>query len=205
MFPFRHCSKYTFETATNCANLLRCWKTAYLLSRQHIEESGAGSRWEFDRNSLFNEVDHICRISQDIASIGRVFIQYENLFKNRLKGLVNDPTLIDDLMRKVYRLLNDMLKDVDYDIFSPGNWENWEHTLSTFNKRLDTVESEAKLVIERSITMLRSSDLGLSLIQDVRYLDTRPALTEFIARKHENLLRFFVTEINAVEYEYMVS
>ncbi|XP_037827971.1 dynein heavy chain 10, axonemal-like, partial [Lucilia sericata] len=200
---FRYSSKFTYETATNCANLLKCWKTAYLLSRKHIEESGAGSRWEFDRNALFNEVDHICRISRDIASIGRVFIQYENLFGKRLKGLITHPSLIDDLMRKVYRLLDDMLNSVDYDIFRPGNWENWEHTLSTFNKRLDSVESEAKLVIERSITMLRSSELGLSLIRDVKHLDTRQALTEFISTKHENLLRFFVTEINAVEYEYM--
>lgn len=184
---------------------MKCWKTAYLISRKHIEDSGAGSRWEFDRNALFNEVDHICRISRDIASIGRVFIQYENLFGNRLKGLITDPTLIDDLMRKVYRLLDDMLKSVDYDIFRPGNWENWEHTLSTFNKRLDAVESEAKQVIKKSITMLRSSDLGLSLIRDVKQLDTRKALTEFISTKHENLLRFFVTEINAVECEYMVS
>ncbi|KAI8122976.1 axonemal, Dynein heavy chain 10 [Lucilia cuprina] len=199
----RYSSKFTYETATNCANLLKCWKTAYLLSRKHIEESGAGSRWEFDRNALFNEVDHICRISRDIASIGRVFVQYENLFGKRLKGLITHPPLIDDLMRKVYRLLDDMLISVDYDIFQPGNWENWEHTLSTFNKRLDTVESEAKLVIERSITMLRSSELGLSLIRDVKHLDTRQALTEFISTKHENILRFFVTEINAVEYEYM--
>lgn len=176
-----------------------------MLSRKHIEESGAGSRWEFDRNALFNEVDHINRISRDIASIGRVFIQYENLFGNRLKSLITDPTLIDDLMRKVYRLLDDMLNSVDYDIFHPGNWENWEHTLGTFNKRLDAVESEAKLVIEKSITMLRSSELGLALIKDVRQLDTRPVLTEFISTKHENLLRFFISEINAVEYEYMVS
>lgn len=175
------------------------------MSRKHIEDSGAGSRWEFDRNALFNEVDHISRISRDIASIGRVFIQYENLFGNRLKGIITDPSLVDNLMRKVYRLLDGIVNGVDYDIFYPGNWENWEHTLSTFNKRLDTVEMEAKLVIEKSITMLRSSDLGLALIRDTKYLDTRPTLTDFISMKHENLLRFFVTEINTAEYEFNVS
>ncbi|KAM7359342.1 dynein heavy chain at 89D isoform 2-T2 [Cochliomyia hominivorax] len=200
---FRYSAKFTYETATNCANLLRCWKTAYLLCRKHIEDTGAGSRWEFDRNALFNEVDHICRISRDIASIARVFIQYENLFGIRLKGLLSDPTLIDELMRKVYSILDDMLKSVDYDIFHPGNWENWEHTLSTFNRKIDTVDSEAKNVIEKSITMLRSSNLGLLLIQDVKHLDTRPSLNEFISTKHENLLRFFVTEINSIDCEFM--
>lgn len=207
-FPLSFCSrsaKYTYETATSCANLLLCWKKAYMVSRAHIESSGAGSRWEFDRSLLFNEVDHISRISKDIAYIGRVFIQYENLFGYRLKALITDPSIVDDLMKKVYRLLDEMLSVVDYDIFRPGNWENWEHTLGQFNNRLEVLESEARSVIDKSILSLRSSDLGLALIRDINDIDTRPALSEFISTKHENVLRFFVTEINSVEYEYVVS
>lgn len=163
-----------------------------------------GSRWEFDRNELFNETDHITRISRDIATIGRVFIQYENLFGHRLKGIVSKPATAEELMRKVYRLLDEMLSSIDYDIFRPGNWENWEHSLSTFNRRLDHVESEAKSVIDISLTMLRSSDLGLDLIRDIKTIDTRDDFVEFLSSKHENLLRFFVSEINVVEYEYLV-
>lgn len=188
----------------NCANLLRGWKTAYLLSRKYIEENAAGSRWEFDRSFLFNEIDHICRISSDVATIGRVFIQYENLFGNHIKSMITDPSLADDLMRKVYRLLDELLTNVDYDVFNPGNWENWEHNLNTFYKRLESVEIEAKRVIDKSITILRSSEMGLLLIKDVKNLDTRPALTDFILTKHENLLRFFVSEINAIENEFVV-
>uniref|UniRef100_A0A1A9X2L6 Dynein heavy chain tail domain-containing protein n=1 Tax=Glossina brevipalpis TaxID=37001 RepID=A0A1A9X2L6_9MUSC len=200
---FRYSAKFTYDTAKSSENLLRCWKTAYLMSRTHIEESGVGSRWEFDRNSLFNEVDHISRISRDIATIGRVFIQYENLFGNRLKCIITSPAMVDDLMRKVYRLLDDMLTSIDYDVFLPSNWENWEYTLDTFNRRLDSLESEAKTVIERSITLLRSSDLGLELLRDTKRMDTRESLKEFMSTKHDNLLRYFVTEINNVEYEYI--
>ncbi|XP_011184312.3 dynein axonemal heavy chain 10 [Zeugodacus cucurbitae] len=199
---FSRSAKYTYETATNCANLLRCWKSAYLASRSYIESSGVGSRWEFDRQTLFSEVDHICHISQDIAYIGRVFIQYENLFGHRLKALITDPSIVDDLMKKVYRLLDDMLSSVDYDIFRPGNYENWEHTLETFNRRLEGVESDAKAVIERSINTLRSSDMGLELIKTIKEIDTRDELAEFISTKHENILRFFQTEINSVEFTY---
>ncbi|XP_017478046.1 PREDICTED: dynein heavy chain 10, axonemal [Rhagoletis zephyria] len=199
---FSRSAKYTYETATNCANLLLCWKTAYLASRSYIESSGVGSRWEFDRQTLFSEVDHICHISQDIAYIGRVFIQYENLFGHRLKALITDPSIVDDLMKKVYRLLDDMLSNVDYDIFRPGNYENWEDTLETFNRRLENVESDAKSVIERSINTLRSSDMGLELIKTINEIDTRKELAEFISTKHENILRFFQTEINSVEFTY---
>lgn len=202
---FSRSAKYTYETATNCANLLRCWKSAYLASRSYIESSGVGSRWEFDRQTLFSEVDHICHISQDIAYIGRVFIQYENLFGHRLKALITDPSIVDDLMKKVYRLLDDMLSSVDYDIFRPGNFENWEHTLATFNHRLASVEADAKAVIERSINTLRSSDMGLELIKTIKEIDTREELAEFISTKHENILRFFQTEINSVEFTYTVN
>lgn len=41
-------------------------------TRASIEESGVGSRWEFDKKTLFGLVDHITRISQDIADIAKV-------------------------------------------------------------------------------------------------------------------------------------
>lgn len=169
-----------------------------------MEDSGVGSRWEFDRNVLFNETDHITRISRDIATIGRVFIQFENLFGNRLKAIVSKPATADELMRKVYRLLDEMLSGIDYDIFRPGNWENWEHSLNMFNRRLEHVESEGRSVIDIGLTMLRSSELGLELIRDINTIDTRDDFVYFISSKHENLLRFFVSEINLVEYEFLV-
>jgi len=184
--------------------LLRCWKQAYKLSRQHIEDSGAGSRWEFDRVALFNEVNHIHRVAVDIAYVGRVFVQYENLFGHRLKACIADPSIVDNLMRKVYRMLDDLIKSVDYDMFRPGNWENWEYSLEMFNKRLDNVENEAKNVIDQSINSLLSSEKGLDLVVNAMNIDTRAGLQEFVSTKHENLLRFFVTEINAVERVFTV-
>lgn len=41
-------------------------------TRAFIENSGVGSRWEFDKNILFGQVDHVTRISQDIANIAKV-------------------------------------------------------------------------------------------------------------------------------------
>lgn len=46
-------------------------------TRSYIEDSGVGSRWEFDKKTLFGLVDHVTRISQDIADIAKV--------KNRLE------------------------------------------------------------------------------------------------------------------------
>ncbi|XP_064550918.1 dynein axonemal heavy chain 10 [Drosophila montana] len=196
---FRYSASFTYETANNCANLLRCWKQAYKVSRQHIEESGAGSRWEFDRVALFKEVNHIYRVAVDIAYVGRVFIQYENLFGRNLKALITDPAIVDNLMRKIYRLLDDLIRSVDYDMFLPSNWENWEYSLEQFNRRLEMLEIEAKAVIDQSINSLLSAQKGIKLLINANSIDTRKVLQEFVSTKHENLLRFFVSEINNVE------
>lgn len=41
-------------------------------TRSFIETSGIGSRWEFDKKTLFGLVDHITRISRDVANIAKV-------------------------------------------------------------------------------------------------------------------------------------
>ena len=61
-----------YKRARECVNLLQCWKSSYMATRAYIEESGVGSRWEFDKKTLFGLVDHVTRISQDIADIAKV-------------------------------------------------------------------------------------------------------------------------------------
>lgn len=41
-------------------------------TRAFIEESGVGSRWEFDKKILFGLVDHVTRISQDVSDVAKV-------------------------------------------------------------------------------------------------------------------------------------
>ena len=47
-------------------------------TRSLIETSGVGSRWEFDKKTLFGLVDHMTRVSRDVADIAKVksFIKY---------------------------------------------------------------------------------------------------------------------------------
>lgn len=58
--------------ATNCARLLNTWKATYMATRAYIEQSGVGSRWEFDRAVLFSEVEHCAKISTDVADLSKV-------------------------------------------------------------------------------------------------------------------------------------
>lgn len=69
---FNRTASEVHSLATNCAKLLTTWKATYMATRSYIENSGVGSRWEFDRGVLFSEVDHCARISTDIANLAKV-------------------------------------------------------------------------------------------------------------------------------------
>lgn len=101
IFKYSPCEAYTL--ATNCAQLLLTWKAKYMETRTHIELTRVGSRWEFNQCVLFDEVDHCARISNDIATVSLVFIEFENIFKQKFQSLVQNPNDVDHMMHKVSR------------------------------------------------------------------------------------------------------
>lgn len=70
-------------------------------TRSHIEKADVGSRWEFNKNVLFDDVDHCARISNDIADISLVFVEFENIFGAHFKSLIYNPEDVNDIMCKV--------------------------------------------------------------------------------------------------------
>lgn len=126
--PSRHSACTVFRCATNCAEMLRSWKRSYMDTRAQIERSGIGSRWEFDRNVLFRDVDHMTRISQDTANVAKVryqtspnvfffltsckiiwqvFLEFEAMFDHHLKTMISDPEEVDNILKKVRTLCLD--------------------------------------------------------------------------------------------------
>lgn len=90
-----------YALATQCANLLLTWKMNYLETRRSIERAEVGSRWEFNKSNLFDDIDHYTRISNDIANVSLVFIEFDNLFEKQLKGMIFNPDDVNDMLAKV--------------------------------------------------------------------------------------------------------
>ncbi|XP_055533348.1 dynein axonemal heavy chain 10 [Wyeomyia smithii] len=199
---FKHSATHVYRCATSCADMLRAWKHSYMETRALIEKSGIGSRWEFDRSILFRDVDHMTRISQDTANVAKVFIEFENMFDHNLKTMISDPEEVDNILTKVYRLINHIIS-VDYDIFAPSNLANWEATLEYFYKGVEQVEHEAQLALDQCIGALRSANLGLQLIKNLGQMETRPALANHLSSKYENITKQFLAEVGMVEHEFL--
>ncbi|XP_058060896.1 dynein axonemal heavy chain 10 [Anopheles bellator] len=199
---FKHSASHIDRTATNCATLLQAWKQAYMETRSQIEQSGIGSRWEFDKNVLFREIDHMTRISRDMAQIAQVFLAFENIFDAHFKAMITDPEEVDNTLSKVYRLINHIIS-VDYDIFASSNLANWEATLDYFRKGVEQVEHDAKVALDRCIPTLRSAELGLELLKNLDRIETRPALAKHLSSKYENIMKQFLAEVGMVEHEFL--
>lgn len=98
---FRCLPNDAYALATQCANLLLTWKKSYLETRSSIERTEVGSRWEFNKSHLFDDIDHYSRISNDIANVSLVLIEFDNLFEGQLKGMILNPDDVNDMLDKV--------------------------------------------------------------------------------------------------------
>lgn len=134
----------------------------------------------------------------------QAFYEFENMFGHRLRSNVADPEEVDIMIKKVYRLLNHIL-NVDYDIFVPNNRDNWEATLDYFYKCMETVENEARAVLDQCIDSLKSAEQGLELVGYMSNIETREKLLKHLMLKKESIVRKLLTEIGIVEHEFLVS
>jgi dynein heavy chain len=131
------------------------------------------------------------------------FFEFENMFGFRLRSNVADPEDVDLMIKKVYRLLNHILS-IDYNIFEPNNFDNWESTLDYFYKQMEMVENEARIVLDQCIDSLKSAEQGLELIAYMCAVETRDKLLKHLMSKRESVMKKFVTEVGIVEHEFLV-
>lgn len=108
-----------------------------------------------------------------------------------------------DCLAQIYQLI-DYVINIDYDIFRPGNLENWEASLKLFGKRLQTIESDAKNLIDKCIPTLRSTEMGIELINNIERLNTRKCLVKHMLTKHDSIVHKFISEIETIEVEFRV-
>lgn len=61
------------QETKDAKDMLEMWKKAYMDTRQKIEISGKGQRWEFDKKRLFAETDYIASVCRDLNDVGTVY------------------------------------------------------------------------------------------------------------------------------------
>lgn len=63
-------------------------------TRDRIEQSGKGARWEFDRSKLFPKTDYSAFIAQHLSEIAVVLLEFTNFFGPEIKQVRVDVNLM---------------------------------------------------------------------------------------------------------------
>ena len=185
------------ETAA-AYNMMKKWKAAYLETRQSIENSGKGTRWEFDQQCLFKETEYIANVCKDLNTIASVLQDFHNIFGAELKSIINDPAQIDAIVKRVGILIKP-IKNTGFNIFSEFNRENWEATMNWFNAQVVSLENEAKVFIDECFRVLISAEEGLNMLLKFKNMKTRAAIQDQLPRKFDVIMQQFSKEIGIVE------
>ncbi|XP_011310250.1 dynein heavy chain 10, axonemal [Fopius arisanus] len=178
--------------------MMKSWKASYLKTRQDIEYSGKGTRWEFDQQRLFKETEYIGKVCADLNKIASVLQDFYNIFGAELKSTINEPAQIDTIIKRVDELI-DPVKNADFNIFLEFNKENWDATMDWFFLEVSYLENDAKFFIDECFTELISAEQALEVLLKFKNMKTRDAIQKQLHTKFDIIMQQFCKEINEVE------
>lgn len=189
------------QKSKDAYEMMKNWKKSYLKTRDDIEESGKGARWEFDQRHLFQETEYIAGVCNDFNTIAGVLQDFYNIFGVDLKSIIYEPAHIDTIIKRIGLLL-EPFKLADFDVFSPFNKENWEATMARFNAEVSYLENDAKFFIDECFNVLINAKDGLEMLFKFKDRKTRATIREILSSKIEITMQRFSKEINSVENIY---
>lgn len=178
--------------------MMKNWRESYLSTRESIEVSGKGQRWEFDQDILFRETEYIANVCEDLNKVASVLQDFYNIFGPELKSIINDPAQIDAIIKRVEKLIVP-LQTADFNVFTKFNKENWEATMSWFYVEVGNLENEAKFYIDDCFTVLISAEHALEVLLKFKNIKTRQAIQEQLLMKFDIVMQQFSKEISMIE------
>ncbi|XP_011694340.1 PREDICTED: dynein heavy chain 10, axonemal [Wasmannia auropunctata] len=198
---FKKSLEEILERTSMASAMLRQWKRSYLKTRQDIELSGKGARWEFDQKRLFQNTEYIAEVCSDLHKIAGVLQDFYNIFGPDLKSIIDDPAQIDAVVKRVDALVVP-IEEADFDIFNVFNRENWEALTAWFYEQVTFLEDQAKFYIDECFMVLINAENSLEMLLKFKRMKTRAAIQRQLLRKFDIIMQQFSKEINIVESIY---
>ncbi|XP_060518939.1 LOW QUALITY PROTEIN: dynein axonemal heavy chain 10 [Cylas formicarius] len=197
-FLFRRPIEDVKRLSHEAKEMLETWKSAYMATRQKIEDSGKGQRWEFNRGRLFAASDYVAKVCDDLYKGAVVVSHFKNIFGPELRSIVNDPQTIDNVSKRVDRLVSS-IENTDFDIFDMNCKENWEAIIVNYEKEVRKLEIESTNFIEQSLKMIRSSEAALEMMLKFKHIETREMILDKLMKRFDVILDQFTKEILSVD------
>ncbi|CAH1165598.1 unnamed protein product [Phyllotreta striolata] len=198
---FRNPIDVVKKLTQDASEMLEMWQSAYMTTRQRIEDSGKGARWEFDRRKLFMASNYMASVCKDLNEVSTVIFHFKNIFGPQLRSIVSDPQSIDNVAKRVDRLAF-QIENTDFDIFDVNGKENWDAIMALFFKEVKILEEEALGFIDQSFKMIRNSEDALEMLLKFKLFETREIIMKKLMSKFDVILDQFIKEILLVDNSF---
>ncbi|KAK5648316.1 hypothetical protein RI129_003208 [Pyrocoelia pectoralis] len=199
---FRKPVSEVLKLTEDAKEMLEAWYSCYMETRNKIENSGKGQRWEFNRHKLFDTTEFIASVCKNLNEVATVLLHFDNIFGPELRAIVVDPQKVDQITRRVDNLVIP-IENLDFDLFLPKNKENWEAIMNDFYKEVRILEREAVTFINQRFKSLRLAEKALDVLIKFVRMETRKLIKDLLLTKFDVVLEQFVQEIVMVEDLFM--
>ncbi|XP_027024931.2 dynein axonemal heavy chain 10 isoform X2 [Tachysurus fulvidraco] len=173
------------------------WKSCYFAVREVIEKSGRESRWEFNRQRLFERTDYMSSVCQDLYDILQTMEDFYKIFGPEMKEVTGEPKRIDEVLQSVDSLVVP-IEELDFDPFNICKMDNWKNVIQDFQKKVQEIEREAIYFIDQSFKSLRSASMAFEVLLKFQHIRSREALNNQMMMKFSDILVQYCKEVDII-------
>jgi dynein heavy chain len=174
--------------------LLDTWRDSYMAMRDKIEKSGRDNRWEFDRKRLFQKTEYVASVCGDLERMLDAVHGFHRFLGSKLKTVTGEPEAIDEVIARVTDMAR-AARSVEFDIFDPKRFADWQVVVSDFERERELVEKSAKAFVDQSFKKLRSAEDAFDLLSSFERVESSGAIGRTMSSKFHDILEQFTREI----------
>lgn len=198
---FENGSEVAMNRTANAGTLLKLWKQAYLDTRQFIEISGRGTRWEFDRKRLFQVSDYMANVSNDINAAVHVMEEFNQLYELNIFTVTMKPSRVVEMKGSMANLFS-TFQNCKFDPYDPTNERAWLLKMEAFYKEVFDVEVVSQLYIQDAFRNIRSPIMGIQLFKSLTKVLVRSSLTKTLNDKLKDISNSFINQVNKTRQDF---
>jgi dynein heavy chain len=177
------------------------WESAYLSTRERIEESGTDHRWEFDRPKLFKITKYMSKICRDLYEIAHVLDQFYKFLGSELKEVTGDAAGVDDLIERV-RGLTSGFKTIQH-MFEERFKGTWDSNFQGFKTKVEQIENRAIEFLDARFQNLRSAEGAFQLLQNFKNTESREKINKKMNEKFVSILEQYNNEVRTMRQLFL--
>ncbi|CAG0917681.1 unnamed protein product [Notodromas monacha] len=226
---FNQSSAEIKTTLQSVIDLMNVWRNTYLDVRDTMTDTGdittetvenafqrGTRRWEFDRRQIFEKMECIAKICEDLLCVVKVQEEFYTVLGRDLSVAVNTPHRVTSLRKRVEFISAGTLSDLKFDPFlaepqragmegSNGTPHQWQSTITSFWRDIRFLESETISFLNEAFMNIRSVEAASLCLENLLTSNTRASIQGVLIQKLKDTQLNYNKEVVRVQktFEYL--